>query len=271
MKNISDNDRKYYVYIIFDASKAPFYVGKGSGKRYSDHFLKRNLNKSSAKSEMIKQIYTTTGTWPHVHIIKSNLTAKEAFELEEKLILHYGRKDRGTGILLNVTNGGGREVGWIMPEAARRKISAALKGRTKKITWGQNISKSLKGRKFTDKHKEKIRQSNLRRVNNGTHNFTSEQAKYHTAKRIKDGSHHFLNSNFNKKAFLLSCSDGRHWQFGSKVDAVKSGFTASLIDTLRKHGVFTFKKGTLKKTTVCFKAGVRLTYVPLHCNDSVVV
>jgi len=271
MKNIADTNKKYYVYIIFDTLNNPFYVGKGSGKRYNNHFLKRNLNKFSAKSEKIKQIYTTTGNWPAVRIYKDHLTAKEAFMLEEQLILLYGRKDKGTGILLNKTNGGGRETGWVMPDKIRQKISKALKGKTKNITWGHNISKALKGRVFTAKHKKKIQQSNLQRVKKGIHNFTTDHAKRIALDRVKNGTHHFLNSNFNKKPFTLICSDGRYWRFESKVDAVRAGFTASLISALRKYGVFTFVKGTTRKTRVGFKQGDSLQYKPLHCNDGVVV
>jgi uncharacterized protein YlaI len=263
MKNINDVTKKYYVYMLLSIDETPFYVGKGTGKRYNDHFLKHNLKKLSQKNKMIEYIKISTGNWPRVLIVKENMTAREAFTLEEKLIQEYGRKDKNTGVLLNATNGGGRETGWCMPDSVKKKISIANKGKKKNITWGKNISKALKGRTFTDEHKEKIRQKTIDRVVAGRHNFTSKNAKQQALKRIKNGTHHFLQSSFNKKPFKLCCSDGRTWLYNSKVEAVKDGFTASVIDKLRLRGSFIYTKGTLRKTQIQFKAGDMLLYEAL--------
>ena len=107
------------------------------------------------------------------------------------------------------------------------------------------------------------RESNKRRVKEKRHNFTSEHAKKCAIARVTSNTHHFLQSNFNKKPFRLKCSDGRIWQFDSKVDAVCSGFTASIIDKLRALGTFTYLKGTTCKKQIKFKPGDVLYYTAL--------
>ena len=61
-------------------------------------------------------------------ILHSGLSEKIAFDYEEKLILLYGRKDLGTGLLRNMTNGGEGVAGWIPDEEWRKKKSESMNG-----------------------------------------------------------------------------------------------------------------------------------------------
>jgi hypothetical protein len=61
-------------------------------------------------------------------ILHSGLPEKIAFDYEEKLILFYGRKDLGTGLLRNMTNGGEGVAGWIPDKDWRRKKSESMSG-----------------------------------------------------------------------------------------------------------------------------------------------
>lgn len=79
----------YYTYAYLRENGTPYYIGMGQGKRA---WSKRH-NVSLPSEDRIQ-------------IIKDNLTREEAIELEIKLIAEYGRKDLGTGILYNLTNGG---------------------------------------------------------------------------------------------------------------------------------------------------------------------
>ena len=85
----------YYVYAYLrstDSATAkagtPYYIGKGKGHRaYSKHYAI-----PSDKSCII--------------FLEKNLTDLGAFALERRMIAWYGRKDLGTGILNNRTDGG---------------------------------------------------------------------------------------------------------------------------------------------------------------------
>ena len=83
-------DNNYYVYQYIREDGSPYYIGKGKGNRAYIN------NRSTPKPLEIDRII----------LIKENLTEEEAFDLECKLIALYGRKDLGTGILRNLTNGG---------------------------------------------------------------------------------------------------------------------------------------------------------------------
>jgi|LakMenEpi03Aug12_release.lakeMendotaPanAssembly.Ray.scaffolds.fasta_scaffold557683_1 hypothetical protein len=108
------------------------------------------------------------------------------------------------------------------------------------------------------------RETNLKRVKEGKHIFTSKFARKNALKRIQAGNHHFLKSDFNKRPFLLKCSDGREWKYASKVDAVKDGFTAGVIDKLKKQKIFTYQKNTNTKKKIQFKPGDTLYFTDLQ-------
>jgi hypothetical protein len=84
------SDDNYYVYAYLREDDTPYYIGKGKGKRAWDknHSLKLPSNKNK------------------IIIIKDELTSTDALNLEKALISEYGRKDIGTGILRNQTDGG---------------------------------------------------------------------------------------------------------------------------------------------------------------------
>jgi hypothetical protein len=85
-----------------------------------------------------------------IKIIAHRLTEAEAIQLEIKLIKEYGRKDLGTGILRNLTNGG-------------EGISGAKLGKMS-VTSNSKRSIAMTGRTFSDEHKAKLRAAKLGKV-----------------------------------------------------------------------------------------------------------
>jgi len=104
----------YYTYAYLREDKTPYYIGKGKGKRI--YSTTRALKLPKDKSRII--------------LLKQNLTEEEAFRHEIYMIALFGRKDLGTGILRNLTDGGEGASGRILTEETKKKIGEANKGKT---------------------------------------------------------------------------------------------------------------------------------------------
>jgi hypothetical protein len=82
--------KKYYCYFYIRRDGSPYYVGKGCGQRMHD---KNHPGISLPPTERrIK--------------VAENLTEEQSIEMKKMYIEKYGRKDLGTGILYNKTDGG---------------------------------------------------------------------------------------------------------------------------------------------------------------------
>lgn len=131
---------KSYVYAYLREDGTPYYIGKGLGNR-----CKEKHNVPVPPDSRIK-------------FIKTNLTDQEAISLEIELIANYGRKDLGTGILRNRTDGGDGNAGRVMNEETRAKISSANKGKPSPMKGKKNpgLSKALKGKSQSPEHIAKL-------------------------------------------------------------------------------------------------------------------
>ena len=89
----------YYVYALKDPRRSPalpFYVGKGTGSRASDHLINPDNTRKYARILEIRN----SGYEPLVDILIDDLTEVQALKLEAELISAHGTVDTG-GILLN--------------------------------------------------------------------------------------------------------------------------------------------------------------------------
>lgn len=111
----------FYVYVFSDPlTNVPFYVGKGKGNRWKHHLGKRKNFTRGHKHFKIEQL-KAQGLSPLVHFAGVELTEKQAFDLEIELIAKWGREDKCTGILFNLTDGGEGAGGRIWTDKDRKK------------------------------------------------------------------------------------------------------------------------------------------------------
>ena len=96
-----------------------FYIGIGANKYRAYH--KTNRNKYW-RNIALKYGYS-------VDILIDGCSYKDACNIEFGMIQSYGRIDLGTGILVNMKDGGYNSSGWSHKEETKIKISEAQKGR----------------------------------------------------------------------------------------------------------------------------------------------
>jgi hypothetical protein len=126
-------DNKFYTYAYLREDGTPYYIGKGKGRRA---FRKEGRAIKTPPRERIL-------------LLKTGLTEEEAFRHEIYMIALYGRKDKGTGILYNFTDGGEGTSGWVPSTSTIDNIRRGLKGKNtqpKSQEHKQKLSSSLKGR-----------------------------------------------------------------------------------------------------------------------------
>lgn len=145
-----------YVYIYHDPEDGkPFYVGKGSRKRCFDLF-----NRSTYFLNKLRQM-CRHGRAPSITV--AFVSSHEcAMQLEAALVEAYGRRDIGTGPLVNLTAGG---IGISSPSTeTREKIAASKRGKARSLETITKIIETKRGKPLSPELLLKIRAAAARRI-----------------------------------------------------------------------------------------------------------
>jgi hypothetical protein len=137
----------FYIYAYLREDGTPYYIGKGKGVRaWKQHSVKG------------KGAHTPKDT-SRIYICESGLTELGAFALERRYIRWWGRKDLGTGILQNMSDGGQGTASTIRTcsEETKQKIGNANRGRAQSVETKEKRANSLRGKKMSEESNAKRR------------------------------------------------------------------------------------------------------------------
>lgn len=134
---VKEIKKEWYVYrhIRLDKNEV-FYIGIGKKKNFERAYWKYNRNKHWTN------IFNKTKI--KVEILASNLSLDTANELEMFLVSEYGRRDLGTGNLVNLTDGGDGVVNNILTKEQKEKIKLTIKKGKEHPFYGKHHSKKIK-------------------------------------------------------------------------------------------------------------------------------
>lgn len=146
----------FYIYQLrVQGQKLPFYIGKGKGRRYDQHWKGSLLKVKSHKNHTITKALRE-GFDVYSEILADELDEATAFKLEVEWIAYYGRRSNGTGCLTNLTDGGEGSSGLIFSEYSRALVSAAQRRRFSSAEALKSLSESIRNSPKAAAHRRKL-------------------------------------------------------------------------------------------------------------------
>jgi hypothetical protein len=191
---------EYYTYAYLREDRTPYYIGKGNGRRAYQKQKWHNPPKNKSRIIYLKQ----------------NLTEEEAFRHEIYMIAVFGRKDLGTGILRNRTNGGEGVSGLVHTDESKEKMSKASKGNSyfkgKKHTEEskRKNSEAHKGKILSEEHKRKVGEAFKGKILSEEH-----KRRISEGKKGKNKDKKWWNDGCGNRKIMIECP-GDGWVLGMR-------------------------------------------------------
>lgn len=195
----NDNDAyRFYVYAWQYPDGRTFYIGKGQRGR--------DTREASGRNTIFKRLVAKIrreGSEPKVVRWQSGLREEDAHMLEVSYIKLFGRRDNGTGALVNLTDGGEGPSGFKQSPETIARVSAKKKGQSLSAEHRAKIAKANRGRKHSAESKDKISQAHRGKPKSEEH-----RAKMSAA---STGNKHMLGKTLSEetRAKLSAAHSGR--------------------------------------------------------------